>query len=258
MTDVEPASAPRREAMGGLAKGLAILELFGPELPRLTVAEAARGTGLSPASARRCLLTLEESGYVTHDGKFFRPAPRLVRLGSSFLETSDLPGLATPCVDRARDDLDESVSVAIQDDSYVVFVARAEVRRIVAAGVRLGARLPVLSSASGRVLLAAQPPEATEALLANWSPTRSTPATLDTPDAIRERIDRAREDGYSMTDEELESGMRTLSVPVVDSRGTTRAAMSVAAFTSRATVADLVDRFVPVLRREADRLGRTL
>jgi IclR family pca regulon transcriptional regulator len=247
MTDVEPASAPRREAMGGLAKGLAILELFGPDLPRLTVAEAARGTGLSPASARRCLLTLEESGYVTHDGKFFRPAPRLVRLGSSFLETSDLPGLATPCVDRARDELDESVSVA-----------RAEVRRIVAAGVRLGARLPVLSSASGRVLLSAQPPEATEALLAHWSPTRSTPAALDTPDAIRERIDQAREDGYSMTDEELESGMRTLSVPVVDSRGTTRAAMSVAAFTSRATVADLKNRFIPVLRREADRLGRTL
>lgn len=252
------AAAPRRETMGGLAKGLAILELFGADLPRLTVAEAARGAGLSPASARRCLITLEEAGYVSFDGKFYRPTPRIVRLGSSYMETSPLASLATPCVDRARDALEESVSVALRDDTYVVFVARAEVRRIVAAGVRLGARLPVLTSASGRVLLAAEPDAVADDLISRWAPHPTGPRTLRTPEQVRERVSEARRDGYAITDEELEAGMRTMSVPVVDSTGATRAAMSVAVFASRATVEELRTRHLPVLQEEAARLGRAL
>ena len=252
-------SSPRRaEGMAGLAKGLAILELFGAGTERLTVADAARGADLSPASARRCLLTLEAIGYLHHDGKYFRPTPRLVRLGASYFETSEFSALAAPRVAAARDALDESVSVAVRDDDVVVFVARAEVRRIVSAGVRLGARLPMAASASGRVLLAALHDDAVRKLVEETKLVRTTERTLVKPEQILSRITQARTDGYSITDEELEVGMRTMAVPVIDSTGATRAAMSVSAFTSRVTLDDLVDRFLPVLRAEATLLGRGL
>jgi IclR family pca regulon transcriptional regulator len=244
--------------MAGLAKGLAVVEAFGPGRPELTVSSAAAATGMSPATARRCLLTLTDLGYLGFDGKFFRPTPRMTRLGAAYLESSPLPVLAQPHVAAARDELDESVSLAVLEDEWAVFVARAEVFRIVSTGVRLGSRLPAHASASGRVLLAALDEESLEEQISRVSPVRTTPRTLVTPEAIRDRVHLARSEGASFTDEEIELGMRTMAVPVRDLRGETHAAMSVSLFTARASVVEMREDFLPVLRRHAERLGRTL
>jgi IclR family pca regulon transcriptional regulator len=246
------------EGMAGLAKGLAIVEAFGADRTRMSVTDAARATDTTPATARRCLLTLEAMGYLSHDGKYFTPTPRMVRLGAAYLESSPLPLLAQPHVVAARDELGESVSLAVLEGGNALFVARAEVTRIVSAGVRLGAQLPAHASATGRVLLAGLSNEAVDELLERALPQRTTPGTLTSIDEIRERVQRARDEGMAVTDEELEVGMRSLAVPVRDSRGRTRAAMSVAAFTARMSLEDMKATCAPVLFRHAERLGQKL
>ena len=246
------------EGMAGLAKGLSVIEAFGPHQTQVTVSDAARATGMTPATARRCLRTLQELGYLSHDGKFFRPTPRMMRLGAAYLETASLPQLAQPYVVRARDALDESVSLAVLEDDWAVFVARAEVQRIVSTGVRLGAQLPAHASASGRVLLAGLPDDELDDRLESCSPRRTTPNTLVEVADIRARVLRARVDGFAFTDEELELGMRTMAVPVRDSRGRTQGAMTVSAFTARISFDRMRAEFVPVLQRHAEQLGRML
>ncbi len=244
--------------MAGLAKGLAVIEAFGPNQTQLTVTEAARAIQATPAAARRCLLTLESLGYLTYDGKYFRPTPRMVRLGAAYLATSPLPLLAQPHVLAARDELDESVSLAVLEDEWVVFVARAEVERIVSTGVRLGARLPAHASASGRVLLAGLPNDELEAHLKRCKPKRTTPHTLVKVSELRERVLQARTDGAAFTDEELELGMRSMAVPIRDGRGHPVAALSVSAFAARVSLVQMRTEFVPVLQRHAAGLGRVL
>lgn len=255
----EETPAPRRgEGMAGLAKGLGIIEIFGADRTALTVSEAARAVDISPAAARRCLLTLTELGYLRQEGRDFRPTPRMLRLGEAYLSGSTLATLGQSYAEVGRDILEESVSVAIYDDGSALFIARAAVQRIVSLGVRLGARLPAYASATGRVLLSGMPRDQRETYLAAISPQATTPQTVIDVDAIRARIERAGIDGYSLTDEELELGMRTLAVPVVDSNGQVRAAMSTSAFTARVTVEELTDRHLPVLRKQAAELGRLL
>jgi IclR family pca regulon transcriptional regulator len=244
--------------MAGLAKGLAIIEIFARSPGKLTVSEAARATGITPAAANRCLLTLNEIGYVSYDGKFFRPTPRMLLLGMAYLESAELPALAQPQLQAARDELDEAVSLVVLEEEWAVFVARAEARRIVAAGVRLGARLPAYASSTGRVLLAALPDDELDALLARIVPTATTPNTLVDIAEIRERIVQARTDDLSDTDEELAMGMRTLAVPVRNSHGHTVAAMSVSLFTARMTREEMLEQCLPVLRDHAAQLGRML
>ncbi|WP_028935977.1 IclR family transcriptional regulator domain-containing protein [Pseudonocardia spinosispora] len=244
--------------MAGLGKGLALIEAFGREHPRLTVADAARATDTTRATARRCLLTLEALGYVVHDGKFFHPTPRMLRLGASFLETSPLPTLAQPHLESARNELAESISLAVLEEDWSVFVARAEAQRIVSTGVRLGARLPAHASATGRVLLAALSDEELDAHLRLCRPRRQTPHTITGKAAIRTRVETARDERMAYTDEELELGMRTMAVPVADARGTVRAAMSVSTFAARVTLDEMREQFLPVLRVHADRVGRML
>lgn len=244
--------------MGGLAKGLAIIEALGPDRRELTVSEAAELVSTSPAAARRCLLTLTELGYLHRDGRKFRPTPRMLRLGDAYLSGSTLAALAQSYSEAGRDVLGEAVSVAIYDDGASLFIARAPVQRIVSLGVRLGARLPAYASATGRVLLAGMPVEQREKYLRGCRPKATTPNTLTRIADIRARIEQAAAQGYSMTDAELELGIRTLAVPVTDSSGHVQAAMSTAAFTARVSTEEMLESYLPGLREQAAALGRML
>src|SRR5882762_412524 len=246
------------EGMAGLAKGLAIIETLGRNHSKLTVAEAARATGITRPAARRCLLTLAGLGYLIHDGKHFRPTPRLLRIGAAYLEAAPLAQLAQPFLTAARERLSESVTLAILEDGASVFVARAEVERVVTTGIRLGGRLPAYACATGRVLLAGLDDDALHGYLAGCQFVRTTPHTLTDASQILQRVLDARAKGFSYTDEEIELGMRSLAVCVKNARGAAVAAMSVSAFSARVTLKQMRRDFLPVLERHAAALGQML
>jgi IclR family pca regulon transcriptional regulator len=182
----------------------------------------------------------------------------MLRLGDTYVESSALPQLAQPYLAAVREAVQESASLAVLHDGEALFVARSEVRRIVNTGVRTGATLPAYASATGHVLLAGLTPGALESYLDSAKPTARTPKTPTTAEEIRKRVARARTERVAITDEELEVGLRSMAVPVQDSRGRTVAAMSVSTMAARVSVEQLYQEFLPVLRENADQLGRVL
>lgn len=246
------------EGMGGLAKGLAIIEAFSPHRTRLTVSEAAQSSSTSRASARRCLLTLTELGYLEFDGKYFRPQPRLLALSAAYSGTRSLPQIAQPFLKAARDDLHESISLAVLDRDAALFVARAEAERLVTTGISIGTRVDLYCSATGRVLLTSWTDERLSAYLDRVKIVARTRHSLVKKAALREAVRNARTQGYAFTDQELEIGLRSIAVPVLDSRGHVVAAMSGSASSARISLQQMIKGFVPVLRANADALGRAL
>ena len=245
--DPQPSTEPRHEGMAGLAKGLAIIEAFAVH-DVMSVADAARASGATRAAARRCLLTLNELGYVERSGREFRPLERLRRLGGTMTKRDRLARLAQPLLVRARDELKESVSLAVLEGETTFFIARAEAEHIVSTGVRIGAHLPAYCSATGRVL-----PDVLERLGRKPLPAR-TPRTLTKPNEIVAEIRSVREKGYAISDEELEVGLRSLAVPVARSTGEIIAAVSVSASSARVRAIDLSKHFFPILQSCARRL----
>ena len=61
------ASPTRSERLQSLERGLTVLRAFSADAPSLTISEVAERTGLTRATARRVLLTLEDLGYVELD-----------------------------------------------------------------------------------------------------------------------------------------------------------------------------------------------
>ncbi|MFJ8201095.1 IclR family transcriptional regulator C-terminal domain-containing protein [Streptomyces sp. NPDC096152] len=246
------------EGMAGLAKGLAVLEAFGDGAPRLTISDASRATGLSRATARRCLNTLTELGYVTFDGKFFAPTPRVLRIGATYGESASLPQLAQPHLAAIRDAIDESASMAVRYENESLFIARSEGTRLIDNGIRVGARLPLYASSTGQVLLGAlDATELADYLAAAPFPAR-TPETPTTAAAVEDRVRAARAAGMAINCEELALGLLSIAVPVHDPAGQLVAAISVSASSSRVTVDELRDRVAPVMQQHAASLGRQL
>jgi IclR family pca regulon transcriptional regulator len=246
------------EGMGGLAKGLAIIEAFSPHRTRLTVSEAAQSSATSRASARRCLLTLTELGYLEFDGKYFRPQPRLLALSAAYSGTRSLPQIAQPFLRAARDELHESISLAVLDRDAVSFIARAEAERLVTTGISIGTRIDLYCSATGRVLLSPWSDDRLSAYLEGVKIEARTKHSLVKKAALREAVRNTRTQGYAFTDQELEIGLRSIAVPVLDSRGHVVAALSASASSARISLPQMVKGFVPVLRANADALGRAL
>jgi IclR family pca regulon transcriptional regulator len=250
-SDEESAAAAtveaRHEGMGGLAKGLAIIEAFAIH-DAMNVADAARAAGATRAAARRCLLTLHELGYVERTGREFRPLQRLRRLGGATTKRDRLIRLAQPLLERARDDLKESVSLAVLEGDTSLFIARAEAEHIVSTGVRVGAHLPAYCSATGRVLLSQfTDREILDRIGRKPLPARA-PRTLTRPTDIVAEIRSVGQKGYAISDEELELGLRSLAVPVAGPNGEIVAAASVSASSARVRTAELSKRFLPALR----------
>src|ERR1700742_3179918 len=245
------------EGMGGLAKGLAIIEALAIH-GVLSVSDAARAANITRASARRCLITLTELGYVEQSGRQFRPLPRLRRLGGATSLRDQIAQLATPLLARARDELSESVSLAVLDHDKPLFIARAEAEHILSTGVRVGAHLPAYCSATGRVLLGQfSDAEIAQRIGRKPFPAR-TPHTITKLAPLLAEIQAVRKRGYAISDEELELGMRALAVPVTGDGGEIIAAISVSAASARVRAADLRNHFLPVLQACSKSLGDSI
>ncbi|WP_103332114.1 IclR family transcriptional regulator domain-containing protein [Pseudotabrizicola formosa] len=242
-----------RDTMGGLAKGLAVIETFTATRPRQSIAEVAAASGLDRATARRCLLTLARHGYADWDGKFFTLTPRVLRLGSACLATMPLPQIVQPVLDDLSDRIAQSSSVSILDGAEIVYVARAAQKKLMSVGLMPGSRLPAHCTSMGRVLLAARPVDEVRALLQAHPPVARTPLTRTGPADILAELDQVRTQGYAIIDQEVELGLRSLAVPLFDVHGRVIAALNVGVAAIHAEVNQLVTLYLaPLQRVQAD------
>ncbi|WP_313557044.1 IclR family transcriptional regulator domain-containing protein [Agrobacterium cavarae] len=236
-----------RDMMGGLAKGLSIIEAFSAERPKLSISEAAEIAQLDRATARRCLLTLAELGYAAYDGKFFTVTPKVLRLGTGCLASMPLPRIVQPFLDQLSEDIGQSTSVSILDDTEIVYVARAAQRRVMSIALMPGSRLPAYCTSMGRILLASRSLEDRRAFLERSDIVARTPMTLTDIDALMAEIEETAARGHAMIDQEVEIGLRSLAVPLRSARGKTIAALNVGVAASAGSMQDLVARYLPAL-----------
>jgi IclR family pca regulon transcriptional regulator len=248
----------RPDFVTALARGLAVVRAFGPDTPRMTLAEIARRVDLPRATVRRSLITLATLGYVATDGRTFALTPKVLALGHSYLMSSPLPRAAQPLLERLAETTREGCWAAILDEDDVLLVAGAKTNRLLSAGLSVGSRLPAFCSALGRVLLAGSPDEKLEIFFSRLTPRSHTPRTRVDPVAIRSAILDARTHGYAISDGEVEAGLCSIAVPITDPRGRTVAAMNATAPSARVRSSEMVDRFLPLLKQAAEDLRPTL
>jgi len=250
-SSASPAESPsgplKRDLVAGLEKGLAVIEAFDQERPRLTISEVAVRTGLTRAAARRYLLTLAHLGFVSQDRKMFALTPKVLRLGQSYMHSARLPRIVEPELHKLAFALKEASSAGVLDGNDVICIAATTAGRVVSPTLQPGTRVPAFCSANGRALLAAMAPEEAEAWIGRQDLQALTPHTLVQAERLRLEIARVRSLGYACVDQELEVGMRTVAVPLKNYRGEVVAAMNISVHASRMSMEQLVEHALPPL-----------
>lgn len=237
-----------------LARGLEVITCFGQDRELLTLSDVAAHTGLSRGTARRLLLTLEALGYVRCDGRRFRLAPKALNLGYAYLSSMPLWQTAQPVMKEVVDQLDESCSLGVLDGTDVVYIARIPPKHLSFLPVTLGTRMPAHINAMGQVLLAEFSDAELDAYFRKATFEKITRYTLTDETRIREVLRQAARNGYALSDRQLQIGIRAIAVPIRPQTGRAEVAINVSAAAGRASRRDLVQRFLPVLRRAAEQL----
>jgi IclR family pca regulon transcriptional regulator len=159
-----------------------------------------------------------------------------------------------PAVERLTAEVGEACSAAILDGDDVIMIAHASPNRVLDLAAQIGFRLPAASSSLGRVLLAALDDRQLESRLARLKPEKLTSATVVDRAELRQAISKAREDGYSLVDQEVELGFRSISVPLRRLDGRVIASLNIGAHTRRCALDTMRNVFLPKLLARASEL----
>jgi IclR family pca regulon transcriptional regulator len=236
-----------QDHLQSLERGIALLRTFGSERPRQTVADAARATGFTRATARRILITLTRLGYARTDGRYFELTPKVLDIGYSFLASLNVGQIAQPFVEQLSECVDESVSVSVLDGTDVVYIARVPTKRIMTVSIGLGSRFPAFQTSMGRVLLAPLSDAEVVDIYERSDRRRVTEHTVASAAELLDRLADVRRDGWALVDQELEMGVRSIAAPIVDPQGRTVAALNIGTHAGRVDLDELNERFVPAL-----------
>jgi IclR family transcriptional regulator, pca regulon regulatory protein len=254
-----PEAVPRpADYVQSLERGLSVIRAFDAENRELTLSDVARATGLTRATARRFLLTLTELGYVTASDGRFSLRPRVLELGYPYLSSLSLPELAPTHMERLVARVNESSSISVLDETDIVYVVRVPTQRIMSITLSVGTRLPAYATSMGRVLLADLAEERLELLLSRTELHPLTPRTITDRGALEALLVRVRKQGFALTDQELEQGLRSIAVPIRNGAGAVAAALNVSVHASRATAAALKRDVLPLLLETAAAIEKDL
>ncbi len=245
----------RREAMGGLAKGLAVIKAFSRDHSALSLSEIAAATRMPAATARRCLLTLEDLGYVMRRGRAFLLRPKVLELGAAYLDSMDIEHLTKTHLEELARVTGDSAALSVLDGSDVVYVARTSVRTLMRLEAHVGSRFPAYATSMGRVLLAGMSVERLDQFLRSQKLIALTPNTVTDVKKLRQLIDETRRSGFSAVEDELAYGVVAVAVPVHDAAGHVVAALNSSSHSRRLSKAQLVRQRLAMLRRASKEIS---
>jgi IclR family pca regulon transcriptional regulator len=246
------------EFVQGIDRGFKVIRSFGSDWNRRSISEVAVLTGLTRAVARRYLFTLVKLGYVTQSESDFALAPRILDLGYTYLSTLKIPRVAPPFMDELVEKLHESCSISLLDGSDIVYVSRRESDRIMSINLVVGSRLPAYATSMGKVLLAYRSPRQLNAYLADKPLRALTDRTVTNAAEFRKLIGRVREQGWAITDGDLEEGIRSVAVPIFDGSPEAVAAINISVHADRVSVQELKKVHLPALLETAAGISRAL
>jgi len=167
------------------------------------------------------------------DSNRYRLGLHLYDLGCQALDHVNIRDEARPLMTRVAYEVGETVHLALLDRAEVLYIERVESQRSLTMGSKLGARNPVYCTALGKAILAFSPESEVDGVLAGSRLEARTRNTITKVLALKRELERIRERGYAIDDEEIEEGVRCVAAPILDASDCAVAAISVSGPSSR-------------------------
>lgn len=222
-----------------------------------TLREIAKELNLPRTSALRILSTLTLEGFARKQDDRFALGPALISIGSAAKSRLDVGDLAKPILEAVTQQTGETCHLAVPADKRSMIVEVSFSPHPLSSSRGPGAVVELHCSATGKCFLAFAYDRPLDKILSEKDLSAHTATTLTTFEALQAEIERVRQLGYAMDEQEFFQGIRCIAAPVFDGESRCVAGIGITASTSRFTT-DLIGRFAGILTEQADHLSRLL
>ncbi len=242
-----------------IEKASEVLALFDRDHTDWGVREMAETLGLAKSSAHDLLTSLAQVGLLgkTEEGRY-RLGWRLVALSETLLATTELRREARPILEELAAQYQETIHLAILDDTKVVYVDKLEGKQAVRVELTsLGTRLYPHCTSLGKVLLAYRPEADVKRIVKAQGLPRFTPHTLTDEAELEQALASIRKQGYAYDREEILPDLCCVGAPVRNHTGHVIAAisMSIPAYRFQRSQAEFRTAVVRAGKMVSERLG---
>lgn len=242
-----PVDSP--DFVASLAAGMNVLLTFDENHSSMTLSEVAERAKIDRAKARRYLLTLHALGYVHKSKRQFSLTPKTLSLGASYLSGVHHHDIIQFYLERVTEQTGESCSFAVLDDDEVVYIARsAAEHRLMSITLAIGTRLPAAYTSMGRAILASLPDELLTDYINNVELRAHTPYSITDRNQLNQALKDAREQQYVVVNQELDTGLLSLALPVYKANNELIGAINISTNALRISHDVLIEQFLPILR----------
>ena len=250
----ESSRGAESEFVEAIARGLRVIEAFDREHPEMTLSEVAALTQLSPATARRCLHTLEALGYVRRSGRRFVLSARVLTLGTAYSRAAQIEEMIVPEIRALVETFGDAASVGVLDGGDILYIAHISRQKAIRMTAAVGVRYPAYANSMGRVLLAFLDERARDVYFKTAQLRKLTDATVTSRRELERIFAEIRRTDYVTVVDQLDYGITALAIPVRGPDGTVIASLNTSGYTGRITPRRLIDERLPTLRAAAARI----
>lgn len=251
VSDSSPATAVER--------ALNILEATANRRDGLTNSEISRKLGIPKSSASYILRTLERRGYLRRDTESgrYRLGLKILSLGGDAQANLDIADVALPFMRALEEKIHMTVHLAVLDQGEAVYIEKVETPGFFKVNTWVGRRMFLHSTSVGKCLLAWLPKQEVETIVKQQGLKKRTPKTITTMTRLLVDLERVKNEGYAVDDEENSLGARCLGAPVFEVTGTVIAALG-ASGTLTQVEEDSMPRLAEAVKETARRISRQL
>jgi IclR family KDG regulon transcriptional repressor len=248
-----------RERLSSVAAATRLLKVFSEDEDEIGISALARKLGIAKSTVHRLAVTLVAEGMLEQDrdsGKY-RLGIALFRLGALMRRRMTVSNEARPYLYDLRGKFNETVHLAVPDGTDIMYVYNLESTHAIRTRSDIGVRKPAYCTAEGQAMLAFQPQDVVDRVIAAGLKPR-TPNTITTPDRFLKALAAVRQRGCAIEDEESEVGMVGIAAAIRNDAGEVVASVGIAGPLNRMakkTVATLVPHVIETADLVSARLG---
>jgi DNA-binding IclR family transcriptional regulator len=239
-------------------RALRLLEIVARAEEPPTLNELTARLDLPKATTHRFATLMERLGFLRRsvDGRRYEVGPRLAELAGDVMRNAAQLAPRRAILSALVRETGETCNITMLDGAELVYLDRVESDWPLQIRLKVGSRVPLHCTASGKLFLAMSQPALRQAFLRPEALPRHTPRTITDPAQLAVELDRIRESRIGTDDEEFIEGMTATAAPVLDSRGRICATVAVHGPTARLPLARALE-LAPALRRAAEAIAVT-
>jgi DNA-binding IclR family transcriptional regulator len=197
-------------------KAFQILDLVARQDKRLTVSDLSRELGISKSTVHGITQVLEGVGAMVRDDKTRRYSLgiTLFELARAVYARLDLKDVARPFMEELMKSTRQTVFLGIRSRDHISIVDIVESTQDLKITAHIGARLPLLVGATGKIFMTFLAEREAEQFIRDAKLREDTGKSITDPERYLEEVRRARECGYALDDEEYMQGVRAVAAPI--------------------------------------------